>query len=175
MSALGAVRAVTVVRGDALPQGRRVADVRRVSALGRRLEALPGVVHQGRVRAPRPAVRLHAHLGARLHVRPRRSPRRLDRRPAARRLLSRSARLSATGERKRAVTVGTVPLQSAQCRGSLGWPFPVLKFELSCRINYTEAPFVKQHSETVMVRNCRNSDCSLRKLFIIISAHFRSL
>ena len=118
MSALGAVRAVTVVRGDALPQGRRVADVRRVSAHGRRLEALPGVVHQGRVRAPRPAARLHDHLGARLHVRPRRSPRRLDRRPAARRLLSRSARLSSTGERKRAVTVGTVPLQSARCRYS---------------------------------------------------------
>jgi len=42
----------------------------------------------------------------------------------------------------------SAPIQLA---GSLGWPFPALKYKYVFRIKYTEAIFVKQHSETVMV------------------------
>ena len=45
-------------------------------------------------------------------------------------------------------------------------------------MKYTEAIFFKQHSETVMVWNYQNADCSLRNkfivLFVIIFDFFRS-
>jgi len=38
-----------------------------------------------------------------------------------------------------------VPVRSA---GSLGWPFPALKYNYIFQIKYTEVIFVKQYSET---------------------------
>jgi len=54
-----------------------------------RLEALPGVVRQGRLRQARQSVRLHDDLGAGLQLRHARCPRRLDERRRAGWILSR--------------------------------------------------------------------------------------
>ena len=53
---------------------------------------------------------------------------------------------------------------------SLGWPFPMRKYYYICQISN----FIKQHSETVMLWNYQNADCSLRKNFYrVIYYNFR--
>ena len=49
--------------------------------------------------------------------------------------------------------------------GSLGWPFPMLKYKYIYFWNKIYGSnFIKQHSETVVVWNYQNADCSLRKI-----------
>ena len=62
-----------------------------------------------------------------------------------------SFRSSVGGDRPTALIVAneSVPLQSGL--QSIGWPFPVLKFEFEFifQIKHTESIFIKQHSKTV--------------------------
>ena len=51
--------------------------------------------------------------------------------------------------------------------GSLGWPFPILKYEYFFSNKICGSNFVKHHSETVMFWNYQNVDCSLRKKFFV--------
>jgi len=54
--------------------------------------------------------------------------------------------------------------------GSLGWPFPTLKYKYIIQIKYIHGSnFIEHHSETVMAWNYHNADCSLRKKFGILS------
>ena len=55
--------------------------------------------------------------------------------------------------------------------GSLGWPFPVLKYKYIFSNKIYGRNFIKQHSETVMARNSQNADCSLRKNIILSFYH----
>jgi len=64
-----------------------------------------------------------------------------------------SFRSSVGGDRPTALIVAneSEPLQSGL--QSIGWPFPVLKFdfEFIFQIKHTESIFIKQHSKTVTV------------------------
>ena len=64
----------------------------------------------------------------------------------------------------------SAPIQLAQCRFP-GLAIPNDKILIYFfQIKYTDCDgrnFIKQHSETVMVWNYQNSDCSLRKKFIV--------
>ena len=66
-----------------------------------------------------------------------------------------------------------LPIGKKLCRynlysaGSLGWPFPVLKYKYIFQIKCTEAissKFIQQHSEAVMVWNYQNADSIKIKL-----------
>jgi len=50
--------------------------------------------------------------------------------------------------------------------GSLGWPFPMLKYKRTFLKIYG-SNFIKQHSETVVVWNYQNADCSLKNKCIV--------
>jgi len=62
-------------------------------------------------------------------------------------------------ERKRADTIGTVPVPWA------GYSNAKILIYFSNKIYGSN--FIKQHSETIMVLNYQNADCSLRKEFIV--------
>jgi len=47
--------------------------------------------------------------------------------------------------------------------GSLRWPFPMLKNKRIFSNKIYRINFIKQRSETVMVWNYQNADCSLKK------------
>jgi len=56
-----------------------------------------------------------------------------------------------------------VPIQLAQCWFPIAWPFPMLKYKYVFFSNKIYGSnFVKRHSETVMVWNYQNADCSLK-------------
>jgi len=50
--------------------------------------------------------------------------------------------------------------------GFLGWPFPVLKYKYTNKIY--GSGFVKQHSETAVVWNYQDADCSFKNNFIVL-------
>ena len=52
--------------------------------------------------------------------------------------------------------------------GSLVWPFPMLKYKYIFSYKIYGSNFVKQHSETVMVWNYQNADCSFKNKFIVL-------
>jgi len=67
--------------------------------------------------------------------------------------------------------------ESVRCNwhsaGSLGWPFLMLKYKYTLK-KIKSSDFIKQHSETVMVWNYQNADCSFRKKFYyVIYCNFR--
>jgi len=60
--------------------------------------------------------------------------------------------------------------------GSLGWPFPMLRYKYICIFSNKiyRSNFIKQHSETVMVWNYENADCSFKKLiYCVVYYNFR--
>jgi len=58
--------------------------------------------------------------------------------------------------------------------GSLCWPFPMLKYKYIFADKIYGSNFIKQHSETVMVWNYQNADCSLKKsIYCVIYYNFR--
>jgi len=63
-------------------------------------------------------------------------------------------------------TTGTVPLV---------WLFPIPKILIYFSNKIYGSNFIKQHSETVMVRNYQNADCILRKKFIVSFVIFGTL
>jgi len=73
----------------------------------------------------------------------------------------------------RRYNIGTV------LRGSLGWPFCNAEILIHFSNKICWSNFIKQHSETVMVWNYQNADCSLKNKFVVLpiikSAHFSSL
>jgi len=49
----------------------------------------------------------------------------------------------------------------------MGWPFPMLNILIYFSNKIYRSNFIKQHSETLMVWNYQNADCSLKKKFIV--------
>ena len=67
----------------------------------------------------------------------------------------------------------SVPIQLAQCWFP-GLAISTLKYKYICSHKIYGNNFIKQHSETVMVRNYQNADCSLKKInFRFIYYNFR--
>jgi len=54
--------------------------------------------------------------------------------------------------------------------GSMGWPFPMLNIGLNIFFKQKKygSNFSKQHSKTIMVRNYKNADCSLKNNFVVL-------
>jgi len=51
--------------------------------------------------------------------------------------------------------------------GCLGWPPAVLEYKYIFQNKINEINFIKQHSETVVVWNYQNADCSLKNKLIV--------
>ena len=60
-----------------------------------------------------------------------------------------------------------MPIHYWHSTDSLGWPFPMLKYYIFWNKIYG-SNFIKQHSETVMVWNYQNTDCSFKNKFILL-------
>ena len=62
----------------------------------------------------------------------------------------------------------SAPIQNWHIDGSTGRPFPMLKFSNKVY----RSNFVKQHSETVIILNYQNADCSSKK-YCVFYYNFR--
>ena len=59
--------------------------------------------------------------------------------------------------------------------GSMGWPFPMLNINIFFKQKKYGSNFSKQHSKTIMVRNYKNADCSLKINFVSFIIIFGTL
>ena len=55
---------------------------------------------------------------------------------------------------------------------SLRWSFPMLKYRYIFLNKIYGNNFIKQHSETVMVLNYQNADCSFKNKFVVLFIYY---